>query len=231
MEEPRSANHQCSDNEKPKPSASLWEEVLRSEIEALKRLLAEQQQVAASRPPITTVVPLPESPAKAMVREALLSRPPTTVHLLPKLRAHALELEDHNRQCQVARTRALSMRPIDQIEPGSYLGDMFHYVGHRIAEGPGGPSEPSSSGLGLGYSLKEDEDAHTAALLLSAGQKGLWQDKLMPTHSSWMQIREAAEILEIAENMGNPEGKEQSSKWPRVPTWKRHKPTDVQEAD
>ncbi|PCH33982.1 hypothetical protein WOLCODRAFT_15019 [Wolfiporia cocos MD-104 SS10] len=34
----------------------------------------------------------------------------------------------------------------------------------------------------------------------------------MPTHSSWTQIREAAEILEITENVGSSEGKERSSK-------------------
>ncbi|KAI0915713.1 hypothetical protein AcV5_003558 [Taiwanofungus camphoratus] len=41
-------------------------------------------------------------------------------------------------------------------------------------------------------------------------QKGLWKEKLTPTHSSWAEVREMAEILEIAENVGEPSRKRES---------------------
>ena len=41
--------------------------------------------------------------------------------------------------------RSELLRLVNQIEPGSYLGDAFHFVGCHLAKGAGEPSEPSSS--------------------------------------------------------------------------------------
>ncbi|TFY61096.1 hypothetical protein EVJ58_g4727, partial [Rhodofomes roseus] len=46
-------------------------------------------------------------------------------------------------------------------------------------------------------------------------QKGLWKDKLTPMHSSYTEIREAAEIIEIAENIGQPSRNNRADEGPQ----------------
>ncbi|PCH39191.1 hypothetical protein WOLCODRAFT_158730 [Wolfiporia cocos MD-104 SS10] len=134
-----------------------WEEELLSEIEALKAQLAKRQQKAASQAPIMTMATHLESPAHEMVRETLgeHSERPGRIHTFPDRGT----MFEQNRMGRAKNGRQSELlRPVNQIEPGSYLGDAFHYVGYRAM----GDQEGSSEASDISSSTEDSSDDEEA---------------------------------------------------------------------